>query len=477
MKNIKTILLVIITLTSFSCKKVIEIKETDLIAGETALKTVANNESAVIGAYGSFGVEMDILANSTFSDEVKTSGEFYNAATTHEWQFTTTDVGLRDNYTAVVPLYRIIDRANRVLQALPLATGNSSADEAKRPLIKAEALFLRALAHFNLFRYYCANYTASGLAMPYMETPSLQPQGRIDMSTYFTKLNADIVAAKAGLPTALTDRNRATVAAANALHARVALYTGDWANAEAYSTAYINVLPLTTRTNFNNIWLDLSTDEVAFRLIRTATAGGRMGSLYRGTSASASNIGTVVWIPSSKLWDSYDQVNDVRFNAYFKTEPLLTAAGRQPRLVNKYAGSGYGTSNENLTNAKVFRTGEMYLIRAEARAEQGKFSGAASAETDINDLRAARINAYVNTTFSSKQAAIDAIMQERFKELPFEGHRFWDLKRRGLPVTRLATDAPNANATTLPAGSNKFLLPIPLTEMQANSAMTQNLGY
>jgi hypothetical protein len=38
---------------------------------------------------------------------------------------------------------------------------------------------------------------------------------------------------------------------------------------------------------------------------------------------------------------------------------------------------------------------------------------------------------------ATKDAAITAILEERFKELPFEGHRFWDLKRRNLPVSRL----------------------------------------
>jgi hypothetical protein len=40
-----------------------------------------------------------------------------------------------------------------------------------------------------------------------------------------------------------------------------------------------------------------------------------------------------------------------------------------------------------VADAKVFRTAEMYLIRAEARAESGNFAGANSAESDINDLR------------------------------------------------------------------------------------------
>ncbi len=477
MKILKSLTIASIIFTAFSCKKVIEVTETDLIAGATALKTVANNESAIIGAYGGFATEMDILLNSVFTDEVKTAGEFYNAATTHEWQFSPTDVGLRDNYIAVVPQYRTIDRVNRVLEALPKADSTVVGDIVKKSRLRGEALFLRAFAHFQLYRYYCAAYTPAGVAMPYMSATSLAPQARIDMASYFTKLNADITEAKTLLPNNLTDINRATVAAANGLHARIALYQNDWVNAEVYATNYINALPLSPMASFSGIWTDANTNEVAFRMIRNT--GNRIGSLYRGVSASTSAIGTVTWKPTDKLWDSYDKVNDVRFSNYMGDEPLLATAvpARQTRIVKKYSGTGIATPNENVNNAKVFRTGEMYLIRAEARAEQNKLTGANSAEADINALRTARITGYVNATFASKQAAIDAIMLERFKELPFEGHRFWDLKRRGLPVQRIAAEAPTPTGTTLAAGSFLFLLPIPLTEMQANSAMTQNPGY
>ena len=116
----------------------------------------------------------------------------------------------------------------------------------------------------------------------------------------------------------------------------------------------------------------------------------------------------------------------------------------------------------------------MYLIRAEAKAETNDLAGAAA---DVNALRAARITDYTDVSFATKEEAIAAILQERFKELAFEGHRFWDLRRRGLPVERLASDAPSANGTTLPAGNFRFLLPIPNPEIQANPLMLQNPGY
>jgi hypothetical protein len=463
----------LLLLTFVSCKKVIKIDETDLVAGDVALKTVANNESAIIGAYASTQTEMQILLNSTLSDEVKVA-EFYNAGTTHEWQYGSTDVGIRDNFTAVTWCYRTIDRVNRVLAKVPTADSTRVGDNVLRLRLRGEGLFLRAFCHFELFRFYCGNYDVNGLAMPYMEVSSVNPVARTTMGTYFQKMNADIAEAKNLVPNNLTDINRATKLAASGLQARIALSMKDWANAVTYATEYINGIPLSSMATFNGIWTDANSNEQAFRLVRTASVGGRIGSLFRGTG-TATAIGTVTWRPSDKLYNTYDQVNDVRFASYIKNEPLLTAAGRNPRIIQKYAGTGYGTTNENVANAKVFRTGEMYLIRAEAYAEQNNL---ASATADINALRTARITGYVNIgNYATKDAAITDIMLERFKELAYEGHRFWDLKRRGLAVDRLPADAPTTNATTLPAGNFRFLLPIPNSEIQANPLMTQNPGY
>lgn len=477
MKKIKILILSSALVTLFSCQKLLEIKETDFIGGDVALKTVLNNEQGVIGAYAAMNVEMGILLNAVFADEVVTA-DFYNAATVHEWQYGTQDVSIRDQYTAITLYYRIIDRVNRVLQALPNATAANATQEALRSRIRGEALFLRAFCHFELYRYYSNSAVGTDLAMAYMETPSLLPTARITVAPYFQKLKGDLAAAKPLLPafSATSDIYRASNMAASALQARVALYLKEWNDAITFSTEYINAIPLASSANFPGIWTDANRSELAFKLSRTASNGGRIGSLFRGTSANASNIGGITWTVSQKLWDSYDQTNDIRFSSYYKNEPLLAGGSRKyTRLIKKYEGTAYGTPNENVADAKVFRTGEMYLIRAEARAENNDLVGAAA---DLNALRTARINGYTPVILASKDAAITQIMEERFKELPYEGHRFFDLKRRNLPVVRITADLPNPAAQAiLPAGNFRFLLPIPSTEIQANPLMQQNPGY
>jgi hypothetical protein len=470
-----------LSLALSSCKKLLEIKDTDSIAGEIALKTVTNNEQSIVGAYAILRPEMAILLNSTFADEVK-KGEFYNAETTHEWQYGSTDIGIRDNFTAITPNYQIIDRVNRVLQALPNVTAANAAEEAKKSVLKGEALFLRAYAHFELFRYYCGNYTAEGLAMPYMEVPSLLTYERIKLAPYFAKINADLEEAKGLITNNLNDKNRANRLSVVALQARVALYTKNWASAIALSTEYITALPLATKEQFPGIWSDANTSEVAFKLARTVSVGGRVGGLFRGQASvvgGVTKLGTITWAPSDKLWGSYDQDNDIRFSTYLMDEPLLKAETpvRQSHIIKKYTGTAYTTNNENLGDIKVFRTGEMVLIRAEAKAESNDLAGATA---DINMLRSARISNYTNVAdFASKDAAITAILEERLKELPFEGHRFWDLKRKEKAVERVGNDIPSSKGATLPANNFRFVLPIPNSEILANPKIReqQNPGY
>lgn len=491
LRYIGTLLVPVITGLTLSCSNLLDIRDSDFIGGDIALQTVADNESLLMGAYAGLqsgtppttdpatttDYEMNIRYNGISSDELKNE-EFPAFSGMHQWTFGFDNVELRGDFMPNVTYGRVIDRVNRVLFALPNATAATPAEEAKRSIIRGEALFLRAFSHFEMFRYFSKPYDPSGLAMTYVELPQLDPQerhARIEMGPYFEKINRDIEEAKALLANNLDDKARANRISASALQARIALYTRNWNDAITYSTEYINAIPLSPRDQFAGIWTDQNTNEVSWRLIRTTA--NRIGNFFNSTSVTSggrTTIGTVTWTPSSKLWNSFDQTNDIRFSTYFVDEPLLSSNGRPSRILKKYHGTGYATNNENVANIKVFRTAEMYLIRAEARAESGDLAGAAA---DLNDLRDARISNYTLVTLSSRDQAITEILQERFKELALEGHRFWDLKRQGLPVERLAADAPTTESRVLPANNFRFTLPIPRWEMEANELMVQNDGY
>jgi hypothetical protein len=125
---------------------------------------------------------------------------------------------------------------------------------------------------------------------------------------------------------------------------------------------------------------------------------------------------------------------------------------------------------DGIVNFKALRTGEMYLVRAEAYARDGQDG---LAMDDLNSLRAARIAGYVDEALAGA-ALLDAIAVERRKELVGEGHRFFDLKRTTREVNRVTNCT---NFCTLDPSAREWAFPIPQSERLANPNAEQNTGY
>ena len=181
--------------------------------------------------------------------------------------------------------------------------------------------------------------------------------------------------------------------------------------------------------------------------------------------------------PTTNLLSMYDQVNDIRYASYFRL--VQRGANRNDptrparNVLIKYdAKQSSIPKPDGIVNFKAFRTGEMYLIRAEAYARLGGANEALGL-ADLNTLRAARITGYVPVVLSGA-ALLNAIEQERRKELVGEGHRFLDLKRTTRTVNRITNCVSFCN---LPSSAREWVFPIPQPEILANTAMEQNDGY
>ena len=74
----------------------------------------------------------------------------------------------------------------------------------------------------------------------------------------------------------------------------------------------------------------------------------------------------------------------------------------------------------------MLRNAEAYLNMAEACAMMGTQDGLANQY--LNALRRTRIKDYVDQTYAGEQL-VNEIRNERRKELCFEGHRWFDLRR------------------------------------------------
>jgi hypothetical protein len=117
----------------------------------------------------------------------------------------------------------------------------------------------------------------------------------------------------------------------------------------------------------------------------------------------------------------------------------------------------------------VMRLAELYLIRSEARASQGKISDA------LNDLNLIRNRAGLTNIISTNQEEIlDKILQERRAEFFTEwGHRWLDLKRAEI-ATAVLEQIKGSNWT-----ANDELYPIPQVDLDINIGLKgqQNPGY
>ena len=118
----------------------------------------------------------------------------------------------------------------------------------------------------------------------------------------------------------------------------------------------------------------------------------------------------------------------------------------------------------------VLRLAEVFLIRAEARAQQNIIDGA---KFDINLIRTRA--GLGNTTADDKASLLAAILHERQVELFTEwGHRWFDMKRSeslDAIMTPICTQKGGTWMTTAQ------LYPIPTFELGLNSNLIQNPGY
>lgn len=454
------------------CKKQLDQFDPEVISEGNAFQTIEHVQYGLNGVIGSYSTYInDIYKSALVSDEAKIGAD--NAgqgALTYRYQYSSDATTGGDVTAGYGGYYTMINLANRTLPFVYEVTGEVS--QARRDEIRGQLLAMRGLAHFSLLQSFAKNYDPAeplGIAILLQSDPLAQT-GRSTMAESIAAIEKDLADAKALLPavTAANYRdtvpNRINVAA---YQARIALWKRDYAAAITYATEVINsnVKPLVSGATFAGIWTDNELNnptgysETLFRIrLLNSTA---LGGLW--TTATGGNL--IYIAPSDKLFNLYS-VDDIRLSTYIGT----TGAGN--RYVNKYYTSSRGA---RMVDLKAIRTAEMYLIRAEAYARQASPNITAGA-ADLNMLRSNRITGYTNQTFGSATELINAVMDERLKELCFEGQRFFDLKRNNMAVQRNASDA-SPEWQTLAAGSYRFVFPIPQAAILANPNMVQNDGY
>lgn len=126
----------------------------------------------------------------------------------------------------------------------------------------------------------------------------------------------------------------------------------------------------------------------------------------------------------------------------------------------------------------VFRLSEMYLIYAEATLRGGAGGDKATALAYLNLIRARAYGGTASGQLNLSDLTLQTVLDERGRELYWEGHRRTDLVRYGLLTTNAYLWPWKGGVASGTAVDPKYnLFPIPASVLSSNRNLTQNPGY
>ncbi|MFC6859886.1 RagB/SusD family nutrient uptake outer membrane protein [Zunongwangia atlantica] len=435
--------------------------------------------------YGEFMFPTDVQA-----DQLNATLDYGNRnGNPHRWEgFLADDYTLRNLWSAY---YSLISDVNVALEGLPTIATNSPEEAAELERYIAEAHLARAFYYHNLVVRYASDYDASSassdLGVPLMlEFNIAERPARSTVAEVYAQILSDIEAARPALSQVDGEQGaqRFNADVLLALEARVRLYMEDWAGAKAAADQLINSgnYPLIDNEgDFSDMWVNDYDQEVIMQLfVEAPNEMANTNSIYLGYNGATDRF-TPDFLPSQWVIDMYED-DDIRKDVYFTTDTIVISGLEYTDLymVNKYPGNPalFTGANTNYQHApKVFRVAEMYLISAEAALN----TSASDALAPLNALRQARGLAAVNV---GGDALVNAVREERARELAFEGFRLDDLRRWDLGFTRrdpqdesALVPGDNYYTKSVEATNPKFIWGIPTNDVIVNSNMVQNPGW
>lgn len=516
------LMVALMALTGCTRENVLELQPYNQISEDAAFSTKENIILSVNGMYQAAQVGMYNFENPSQSgrgylfgaaifqqndmrgEDMVNTAAFYAITYTGTWD----PSGALNTVYYWVDTYKLINRANLVIEGVGKAIQNGVISQAEGNDYIGQALFFRAFSYYELNNFFSRPYKhtpdASHMGMPYLLKPSNtlasidenSQIGRGSVASNYAQIIADLDQAES-LTASKTTRSvkngivYASKEAAIALKTRVYMTKGDYAKVITEANKLNGLYTLTADPNgpFAN---NYGNTESIFSLENSATnnpgVNGALPSQYNGRALIA--VSPIIWNqPGWLATDKRRGPNLIR---------TVTNAASQPQflLTNKYK------DTSTLTDASpLIRYAEVLLNRAEAKARLGD-------ATYLADLNAVRNRSLANpateqyTAFNTAADAVKAILLERRIEFLGEGQRWNTIQRLqhddlapvagipakyrngqnptwadyqiGTPYVIKPTDVP-----AIPYSDFKFVWPIPTIETSSNPVLAaqQNPGY
>ncbi len=487
MQRIKYMMLAGLILISTSCNDWLELLPPGGLIREEYWQTKADVKAVLMATYESFaGLDGDLFIfgeiradmvlgdiNQPTNEELLMESNIYPDNSICDWS----------NF------YTLINYANEVIKNAPLVQEiDNTFTDFERQGLESEAYFLRSLAYFYLVRLYG-------------EVPLvLEPTETDDADFYLPKSPEDVIldqlvadleanrafAPSGGFATLAENKGRASKQAFDALLADIALWRFDYAAVIEHvekieEVPEIDLVP-------SNMWFDIfypgNSQEGIFEFQFD-------GDLQQNNST----YGMTNWY--ANRYDPSQTALNMFASEYDSKEKVRgegTSIAEQDDddyIIWKYVGrasdglslrSGLETSSCNWI---VYRYADVLLMKAEALSQMNQFAEAAEILDRIR-LRADLNSLLIPNTPSAYE---DAIMDERARELAYEGKRWFDLMRMGRRnnyarssklIEVIITNVPPTQKRILSAKLTNPLgwyLPIYENEIERNKKLVQNPYY
>jgi hypothetical protein len=485
LKQFSKYTLIALLLTCFNCSSFLEQEPGSQTSITELLDTTAGVVTALNGAYhdlesnvrGNYTIYADMQAgNTTFTPtETGSNTGQITAPSNVENIYNFTDLADESNLEGFYDdSYDIINQTNLILEYVDTLTDSN--DDVKNQ-IRAEALTIRAYAHFLLSQVYAQNYgftaDASHLGLVYSKTTltnGITYPSRETLATTYNLIIDDLTSAINNYSnTLLLDGPTYSYfnkVSTQALLARVYVSKYDWQNAYDLANEVIlnSGIALTPSEDYIAEWekTDLPISEVLLEFSIPRDTGGTVGGSLSSSYGFTSTADYADYVASQDLLNLFE-TNDLRGQLFLEANlPTLIDGELED---HPYYFTKKFQDNPGFV---AIRLSEMYLIRAEASLGLENLE---DCKDDINILRN-RANATLLIETTNLE---DILLLERRKEMCFEAQYLFDLARFQQNIVRGADCVSQTCNLIYPSG--KYILPIPDSNIELNSNLQQNDTY
>ena len=381
-------------------------------------------------------------------------------------------------------LYGHINALNIILSSIDDCKTTTDDDIINVNRIKGEGLFLRAAYYFVLVNLYGEPYSPAtaeyALGVPLKNTPYVEDKSytRNTVAEVYSLIVKNLLDAEKFLEN-IPQKSiyRIDINGVRLLLSRVFLYMQDYANAKIYAQKVLTKRNILQDLNYydGDEFLVPTSPEIIFSMGAASIPGN-----IAVNSICASNNFQV----SNDLYNCYEE-GDLRTKFYIVKEGTSV-------YLKKIIGENF--LMKDISDVFVLRTSEAYLNLAEAAVLS---NDEALAKTTINSLIINRFESDKYDESVVNNLSIDELVyfirDERRRELCFEGHRWFDLRRYNVVANYPNTKVLNASYTffeidqmtytyipkmkktfSLEPNDKAYTLPIPQAELDYNSRMKDN---